>query len=646
MKIIYDISNQKYFFEQNDKQEIDKLNFLLTNNKGDFLNLGVIKNSSKFQGLNLLDSKTSEVFKILDEIKILNQKVEEVIYDGISIKRKYKSFVNSETENIDETNDYRIEDSFFLAPSGGLIYEIKNYIGDIKIDLDIKKQNNFDEWGRNYEIEEDLERGIVYVKYKKTNSKNETEFELYFGIKSQNFIYHLEKKFIETNYSYSKFRGSEFKRYIYRLMNISISNDKKIYIGYGFSKNEVLKQINLIETHNLELKRFELNFLNDNLNKLEYHKKPLIQDISLAYDLSSNSVYRFLIENIKFNNVGRGSFAGYPWFSQMWVRDELVGLRVFINNGEYALVKNKINYYLSLINNETGQIRRLNDNKSDFSVDGVFWLSKRIEDFIFFLNENKLLEKIYSIPELNKIYLKLSKSFHNIMSNFWNSEKELLSVKQGDSWMDTLNTNYTLDIQVQLLSFVSSLSILSSLVNKTEEAKHFLDFEDLLKGKIRETYYENGKLYNDIEKTVINSNIFLAYYFEPSLFLKEDWEKIMDNSLKVLYCDWGGISSLSKKNKNFHNNYTGENNDSYHQGDVWFWINNIAAIVLNDLNEQKFRKQINSILLSSTNDILKYGCIGFASEISSASQQKSEGCFAQFWSSTTYIEMIDNLFKK
>ena len=46
-----------------------------------------------------------------------------------------------------------------------MIYEIFNYEGDIVFDLDIKKLNDFDEWGREYNVYN--EDGIVYVEYTK-----------------------------------------------------------------------------------------------------------------------------------------------------------------------------------------------------------------------------------------------------------------------------------------------------------------------------------------------------------------------------------------------------------------------------------------------------------------------------------------------
>jgi glycogen debranching enzyme len=212
--------------------------------------------------------------------------------------------------------------------------------------------------------------------------------------------------------------------------------------------------------------------------------------------------------------------------------------------------------------------------------------------------------------------------------------------------MDTVDENYyPLDIQVQFLNFVSSISILGDLINKKREISEFLDFEILLKAKIINTYFKNGYLYNDIENKTFNINVFLSYYFFPDLLFKEDWEKVFDKAILKMF-DSGLFSSLSKFDKRFKSVHTGEDNLSYHMGDSWYFMNNLAAICLFDLNEKKYRKEILKIIKTSTNDILRFGCIGFASEISSASKQESVGCFAQCWSSASFVEMINKIFDK
>jgi len=94
----------------------------------------------------------------------------------------------------------------------------------------------------------------------------------------------------------------------------------------------------------------------------------------------------------------------------------------------------------------------------------------------------------------------------------------------------------------------------------------------------------------------------------------------------------------------FTNESTGENIKSYHRGDSWFWINNLAALVLNRINKNKFQKYIKKIIEASTEDILWKGCIGCHAELSDAKELTSKGCFNQAWSNAMFIEMVDWVF--
>ena len=62
------------------------------------------------------------------------------------------------------------------------------------------------------------------------------------------------------------------------------------------------------------------------------------------------------------------------------------------------------------------------------------------------------------------------------------------------------------------------------------------------------------------------------------------------------------------------------------------------------LNKTKYAKYIKKILAASTQEILAMGAIGYAAELSSAKELKSQGCFAQAWSIALFIELIDELY--
>jgi hypothetical protein len=67
--------------------------------------------------------------------------------------------------------------------------------------------------------------------------------------------------------------------------------------------------------------------------------------------------------------------------------------------------------------------------------------------------------------------------------------------------------------------------------------------------------------------------------------------------------------------------------------------------VLNRISPTKFKNYIKKIALASSNDILFNGYIGCASEVSSAAEQKSEGCLSQAWSNAMFVELMDELEK-
>jgi glycogen debranching enzyme len=123
----------------------------------------------------------------------------------------------------------------------------------------------------------------------------------------------------------------------------------------------------------------------------------------------------------------------------------------------------------------------------------------------------------------------------------------------------------------------------------------------------------------------------------------KEWEICFDNTLKSLWLDWGGLSTIDKNNTLFTEESTGEDVKSYHRGDSWFWINDLTALVLNKISNKKFQKQIKRIISASTEEILWKGCIGCHAELSSAKELQSRGCWNQAWSDAMFIEMVDEV---
>jgi len=629
MNVSYSVLGKTYTYEQKNFEEESKLNCLLTSLKGDFLMLGLNTNSTKFQGMYFCQSKDFIHYKILDEIIVKNHTTKKVENNLDSFSRVlFKDEVNKQAK-----------DSFFMSPTGDVIYSLENSTEEAFLDFDCHRFDDFDEWGRNYSLEKIND--VYLIKFEKKKGE-EVDYSLFVGLKSMGGTLKVLQEWIKKEYCYSKRRGSSYQRYVFRFGSFKTSQKGKVFLTCGDNKEEVIRNLQGL-TQQEENIRGYLKTMKDQTLRLPNFRRPLSYENSLTYTLSVNSMYSFVVNSIQKENLREGLVAGYPWFAQVWNRDELVSLKGYMNLGEDDFIKKRLDYYFLMIDSETGLLRRLQSEDSLASCDGVFWLAKRFEEFVFHIDSIGRLNEFYSAKELRRVYNVFKLSFEKIIGNFWDSDDELIRVKHGDSWMDTIQVEFPLDIQVQFLSFLSAISSLAAVCGSVEDAQKFLDFEELFKAKIRDAYFRHGFLFDEPHKDRLTVNVFLAYYTYPDLFVQGDWENIFDRTLNRLKTSWGGLSSLSKKDKGFFEEYTGEDNRSYHNGDSWFFMNHIAAISMSRVSEKKYREVIQGIIKSSANDILKMGTLGFCSEISSAKEQRAEGCFAQLWSSATFVELIDEL---
>ncbi|MGB9674699.1 MAG: amylo-alpha-1,6-glucosidase, partial [Nanopusillaceae archaeon] len=220
--------------------------------------------------------------------------------------------------------------------------------------------------------------------------------------------------------------------------------------------------------------------------------------------------------------------------------------------------------------------------------------------------------------------------------NYLDDKYFLFRAYPNETWMDTLNRQYPIEIQFLMMN------VYDNLYNHTKNIEYKEKLEKL-KNSVKLYYLSDSSLYDDLKDRKIRCNIFLSYYYYPKLFSNIEWEKIFDYAILHLYLDWGGISSLSKLDKNFikdtnEDNYFLNEGKSMHNGDSWIYINNIAAISLYKVNKEKYKDIINKILES---DLQLIKMIGTLPERSSASKLKPAGALHQLWSLATYIELKD-----
>lgn len=633
MDIRYKIAKQVISFTQ--KEEDDLFSYVLTNQKGDSIVQSLEPEVCKSFGFFTRDNEKQNMIKVFDWFGTLDYKTKNVEIGEYSIVKEFTS-PYYEHSNTSEIIGF---EKITISPNGGFLFET-NIDSSIVIDLDVKYFDDYSKFGKNYSIYE--EDGVLFIEFQKTNENEDLTLGHIIGIKTPNLQYSKIEKWIEKTYLYDALRGLDNSEFIFRALSIDIGNvHKKINVGYGFTKKEVLDQLLIMDNFDHIIEEVERGIDEEGFGKTQ-SIIPLSMQSQLSYDVAKRKLFDFVVKNPHTNSSQ--IIAGFPWFYQEWSRDEVFSIRAFMEIGELAFTKEIL---LKLCNSidENGEVPRMFIDGSLKSFDASLLLAKRIEDYIFYLDEHNMFHEIYEDGTLQFFYDSLLKIFESVMKTKWNGELELLNIKPEEWWRDTINwIEYPLALQIAMLNLISTLAILSRLLGNNSKSEEFLDFESDYRAHIKEKYLRNSMLYDEIHNDTISCDIYLAYYLYPDILTKEEWEVVFEKALKHLYLSWGGVSSLSKHDSRYVKEYSGANDKSYHQGDSWYFINAIAAMTMNHCNSNKFKQEITQISKALTNQVLFKGAFGHIAEVSSASTAQTRGTPAQCWSLALYIEMMHSIY--
>lgn len=641
----------------------DNAGFLLANKKGSYCSFYNSPNS-RYNGLFYFDEKTMDMYKFIESIEIAG-------HDGISGLKNGFYFVERLKESVAES---------FVMPrnSNSLVYELSGKSG-IDIVLDCKKSYDNRQWGRNYEIL--VQNGFIIVKFTKKTDKREDssdgteEFALYLAIKSDANSCSKNDRWVERDYRYDEERKSPpFKRHVYNALRLDGS---KFVFSMSKSKNEAIKECecvfsNISQIKNSEKEHFFEILKNESVKSVIKNER-ISNEIKVAYVNALNSLNSLNIDS----HVNYGVFAGLPWFFQFWSRDSLISLKALSKISKEAAEKMLFDY-LNRINDD-GRLPNLVGKHASINLgnaDAHGWLFFRCSELVGKINKNReiinsIKKSMNSIKQnkdsnsgrikeylkkcsssINKKENEYHRTIYEIESSLEKSLNGLLKFHTKDSfeiggksetWMDTEFENDArsgVGVEIQALR----LNIYKLMFELAQNPKYKI-LENMLRHKARNKFWNGRILADGLNDSTIRPNIFIAAYVYPELLTSREWETCFDNALKSLWLEWGGLSTIDKSSPLFTDASTGEDIKSYHRGDSWFWINNLAALVLNKLNKNKFKKNIQKILEASTEEILWKGCIGCHSELSSAKELRSEGCFNQAWSCAMFIEMIDEVFQ-
>ncbi|MBI2657675.1 hypothetical protein HYX08_03195 [Candidatus Woesearchaeota archaeon] len=634
--------------------------FVLANKKGSYCSFFDFP-SSRYQGLFYFDEESMNMYKLIENIELNNN-------DVSGLKNGFY-FAERRKEGIVE---------LFLMPKSfnSLIYELSSE-EDINLILDCKESFDNREWGRHYEILE--EKGCIIIKFtKKTDGREDAsdgaeEFSLYLAIKSNSNIFQKNDEWVERHYGLDEHRNSmPFRRHVYNALKL---NGSKFVFSMSKVKNKAIKEcIYLFSNIGMVKSKEKENFFEmlkkENVKKIINSEK-IAKEAKVAYVSALNSLNNLIVDNENF-----GLFAGFPWFFQFWSRDTGISLMA-LSGIDKDFSKKLLFGYLNKIGND-GRLPNLAGKHASISLgnaDAHGWLFLRCNEFVREISKNKeiissikksiaTIKKINTNPERIKDYIKKCNSiigkkedeYHKFLYEIESAlEKSVLNLlkfhtkntfeanEKLETWMDTSvdgDAREGARIEVQALR----LNMYKLMFEITRDEKYRI-LENLLKNNVKNKLWDGKTLADGLGDFTARPNTFIAAYAYPELLSQKEWEICFENALKSLWLGWGGVSTIDKNHPLFTEENTGENIKSYHRGDSWFWINNLTALVLNRNNKIKFKKQIQKIIDASTEEILWKGCIGCHSELSSAKELRSEGCFSQAWSSAMFIEMVDKIYR-
>ncbi|MCF7872084.1 hypothetical protein K9L97_03550 [Candidatus Woesearchaeota archaeon] len=592
-------------------------NFLLSSNSGGFLGVGSSSFSQYLGWFHFLEDEWN-LFKSIEHIG-LRGSPEKIINHGNYFERI--------TGNSVET--------FILNNDTTFTYVVRNYEGLINVFLDFRRVHDFDDSGKVYDFY--FEKGCLVVEYKKyyDNSLRDLR-EIKFLVLKGNFEFVKRNEWIKRNYNFDAQRNTKSEFYVNYGFDLDVDCKGDSFFVFSFNSN---KEVALSDC-------FRAYYSN-----VEGHRVKDINSEDVNLDIVKIANHNLLTHFSKDNSYG--IFAGLPWFFQIWSRDELISCVGLLIEKNYWLLKEiLLNNWNNVLDNGFLANRRPHSDLG--SADGIGWLYKRTLNFILHLEDEELLRDYFDDEELIFIYVKLLNSISKIReSNF----REGLFFNHGlETWMDTHgNTGDVRDgfrVEIQALHFKGlELAEKLSVMLGVDESKYSIMKKELIfavnKNLVFEDILLDGIYFDFSPDWTARPNIFLAYYIAPEIVSNSIWKKTFDFVLENCWLNWGGLSSISKRSSLFCNRHTGMTNDSYHRGDSWYYVNNIAAISLNKfssiIGNNTYQQFIDKIKAASIREMLFSGFIGQCAELSDAAENNSKGCLCQAWSAATLLELLSFL---
>lgn len=584
------------YVESQKSVEVNNPHTLLTNRKGEYVSFG-IDNNSNYDGMFFL--LHGNMFKALANISPLF--TVEDLEIGLGVKRSTKKYFQQMT-----------------LTDEGLVVECD---GKFLLTADCKKLYDESDQGRVYKINFD-ESGDIrlvnvhYSKYK-DGSLSSLDYEIHICI-ATTLRTTVKGDWKKVQYSYDDRRGTKSTPWVYDVVTLE---------GEGVITVATAETMQDAKDRALDLFK----------NRKKMVQLTALERMPPTVPVQAQRVWHAFDALMTRNGI----IAGLPWFFQYWSRDELTASGGLLFAKRYAQMIKIVDKWYGLVQHD-GTLPAIYPSHGLASSDAPGWLGKRTLDLLMKLSDENLLHQIPR--ETIEHWRDASGSM--IEKCATRIRDGLVWSEANTTWMDTSfaddgRAGARIEIQALFLALCEAHAYLCT-ITKTQN-KH-LGLQKAVQQGVHKLV-QNGVLLDGLHADgrpdfTVRPNIFIAAYVAPKLFSKKEWKSFIDAILPRLWLSWGGLSSIATNDQNFHGTYTGESVASYHRGDSWYFVNNIAAIVMCTVDKQVYHDKIQAITNASIRDMLELGYLGHCSELSSANVQEPVGCFSQAWSASTLLELL------
>ncbi len=437
---------------------------------------------------------------------------------------------------------------------------------------------------------------------------------------------------------------------------ISASKDAGGFVFlYASKKDDAVKMLADFRANNGRWYQERMNRMSDLINK----NNPLETN-----DEKMNKVIPWLIlttDQLITNQMGRGIYAGLPWFTDYWGRDMFITMPgACLVTGQFDTAKDVLKSFAKFQNTNRkskyyGRVpNRANPDGILYNTtDGTPRFVIQILDYVKYSGDTSIIKDLY--PNVKR-------AVNGSLKN-WVDRKGYLTHEDADTWMDAKiknripyspRGNRANDIQSLWVQQLEASAIMAEFMGEPANAKKWRRIARKVKKNFARDFFNSKYEYMADRITARNRKDFKLrpnqlYAYE----LVNSEEKKMKITKKVwesLVYPWG-VASLSQMDKDFHpyhENWNYYHKDSaYHNGTVWLWNNGMA---MQRMIEQG-QKEIAYKLFENMNyQAFKEGAVGSLSENADAlprdgkKRGKLSGTFLQAWSNAEHIRVLYQQF--